>query len=47
MKNNDNDYLTLLFLIGMWTMFLAMSQCSTAEKLDDITYELRMLRYND
>lgn len=41
--SRHNDYLTLLFCIALWTMILAIAQCSTAEKLDGIANELRMM----
>ena len=45
MKKQGNDYYSLLFLIGLWVMVIAISQCETNHKLDEISYELRMLRY--
>jgi hypothetical protein len=41
--NRHNDYMALLFFIALWLMISAMAQCSTAEKLDEIVHELRMM----
>ena len=41
--NRHNDYMALLFLIVLWLMISAKAQRSTAEKLDEIVHELRMM----
>ena len=40
-----NDYSVLLFLICLWVIVIALAQCQTNHKLEEISYELRMLRY--
>ncbi|MBO7730939.1 MAG: hypothetical protein J6S67_00250 [Methanobrevibacter sp.] len=41
--SRHNDYMALLVFIAIWLMISAMAQCSTAEKLDEIVHELRMM----
>lgn len=45
MKKQDNDYSVLLFLICIWVMVITLAQCETNHKLEEISYELGMLRY--